>query len=65
VCGVLVNEAGELGCEDPPSRVGSDASPAVLAQLQQEHAQVSHQQDEIDQLAGELQSLREQMDTHR
>jgi hypothetical protein len=37
----------------------------LLAQLQREHAQASHQQHEIDQLASELQSLRQEMRTHR
>jgi hypothetical protein len=37
----------------------------LLAQLQREHAQASHQQHEIDQLASELQSLRREMPTGR
>lgn len=37
----------------------------LLAQLQREHTQASHQQREIDQLANELQSLRQEMRTHR
>lgn len=37
----------------------------LLAQLQREHAQVSRQQHEIDQLASELQSLRQEVRTHR
>jgi hypothetical protein len=65
-CGVVVNSAGQLGCKtSAASGVSNEGSPVLLAQLQQEHAQVSSQQHEIDQLASELQSLREQIKTHR
>jgi endosialidase-like protein len=56
----------QYGPGGKPSGVYYEQLPVLLlAQLQQEHARASHQQHEIDQLATEIQSLREQMRTHR
>jgi hypothetical protein len=64
-CSVKVNAEGQLGCEMHASAVSSVGSPVLLAQLQQEHAQIGSQQQEIDRLASELQSLRQEVRTHR
>jgi hypothetical protein len=60
-CIVKVNSAGQLGCKEPgtlASSFSAAGSPALVAQ-------VSRQQQEINQLASEVKSLREQIHPHR
>jgi hypothetical protein len=65
-CAVVVSSEGQLGCKTGPGgAVSSGGSPALVAQLQSEHAQVDRQQEEIDKLASELQSLRQEVHPDR
>jgi hypothetical protein len=62
----VVNAVGQLGCETSPvSDISNQGSPILLEPLAQEHSQISQQQNEIDQLASELRSLRERVHAHR
>lgn len=63
-CGVVVNAAGQLGCKsgEIEAKVNSVESPALVSQLAYEHARAERQQNEIDQLASELRSLRREID---
>jgi hypothetical protein len=66
-CYVLVNAAGQLGCKaaNIEAKVSGGESPALVPQSAQEGSTIEHQQSEINQLASELRSLRQEIAEQR